>query len=299
MPRFQRILVSIDRLDRDLRAILARVSMIAERVGAQELHLLRVEESFSPEVEEEDSSEPLTGEGLQALLEPVLPEAERRHAVYQVVQGAPALDTARYALEHDIDLIVIGRDPVGREDDEAVILARRVARKATCSVLVMPENAVLDAGPILVPARDSECSANALEVACEIARNLQTGVVCLNVFRVRSPKAGHPMETHQARLAQVAADECQRLYRRIDAGGVPLETRCEADLYGRPVPRILDVIGEISPRLVVIGARGRTGAAGVLLGKVTEQLIQHSPVPVLAVKRKGECLGVLQALLQL
>ena len=47
----------------------------------------------------------------------------------------------------------------------------------------------------------------------------------------------------------------------------------------------------------MIGARGRTGAAGVLLGTVTEQLIRKSPSPVLAVKKKGECLGVLRALL--
>ena len=47
----------------------------------------------------------------------------------------------------------------------------------------------------------------------------------------------------------------------------------------------------------MIGARGRTGTAGVLLGTVTEQLIRKSPSPVLAVKKKGECLGVLRALL--
>jgi nucleotide-binding universal stress UspA family protein len=51
--------------------------------------------------------------------------------------------------------------------------------------------------------------------------------------------------------------------------------------------------------LIVIGARGRTGAAGILLGTVTEQLIRVSPVPVLAIKNKGECIGVLRALQQL
>lgn len=35
------------------------------------------------------------------------------------------------------------------------------------------------------------------------------------------------------------------------------------------------------------------------MGSVREQLIQSSSVPVLAVKRKGECLGILRALLTL
>lgn len=40
-------------------------------------------------------------------------------------------------------------------------------------------------------------------------------------------------------------------------------------------------------------------AAGILLGKVTERLIRQSAVPLLAVKKKGECIGVLEALLTL
>ncbi len=63
------------------------------------------------------------------------------------------------------------------------------------------------------------------------------------------------------------------------------------------MPVILEELGSRQDRAVVIGARGRTGAAGVLLGTVTEQLIRRSPSPVLAVKRKGECLGLLRALL--
>ena len=71
------------------------------------------------------------------------------------------------------------------------------------------------------------------------------------------------------------------------------------DLHGNPVSVILDALAPVAADLVVIGARGRTGAAGVMLGTVTEQLIRESPVPVLAVKKKGECLGILRALLTL
>ena len=65
----------------------------------------------------------------------------------------------------------------------------------------------------------------------------------------------------------------------------------------RCVGNQLEALGDGLGRAVVIGARGRTGAAGVLLGTVTEHLILKSPSPVLAVKKKGECIGVLRALL--
>ncbi len=102
---------------------------------------------------------------------------------------------------------------------------------------------------------------------------------------------------HQALLEAAGIRECDRLIRRTDTHGVNVECRCTPDLHGKPVPIILAELGSGEDRALVIGARGRSGAAGVLLGTVTEQLMRKSPSPVLAVKKKGECLGVLRALL--
>jgi nucleotide-binding universal stress UspA family protein len=49
--------------------------------------------------------------------------------------------------------------------------------------------------------------------------------------------------------------------------------------------------------LIVIGAKGRSLSALVLLGSVTEKLIETTPAPVLAVKKKGAGMGFLEALL--
>jgi nucleotide-binding universal stress UspA family protein len=49
--------------------------------------------------------------------------------------------------------------------------------------------------------------------------------------------------------------------------------------------------------LIVMGTRGRSRSAGILLGSETEETIVHTRVPVLAVKRFGNRLSFLQALL--
>jgi nucleotide-binding universal stress UspA family protein len=183
-------------------------------------------------------------------------------------------------------------------DDEAV-LARRITRKATCSVLVLPEEYRFQADAIVVPIRDSECSSNALEVACGIAATTGAAVTALNVFHVTRgySRVGATLEEHQALLEAAAMRECARLIKRTDTHGVDVQCRCTPDHRGKPVPVILEELGDGRGRAVVIGARGRAGAAGVLLGTVTEHLIRKSPSPVLAVKKKGECVGVLRAML--
>ncbi len=226
-----------------------------------------------------------------------------------VVDGAPLLEILRYAYEKEVDLIVIGRHygeaasgdrPAAPIVDEAII-ARRVTRKATCSVLVLPEDHQVKAQTIVVPARDSECSANALDTACGIASATGGQVILLNVFQVSGgyTRVGMTLQQHQSALQAAASRECASLLKRVDTSNVTVESKLAPDLQGKPVPIIHEAIASLSADLVVIGARGRTGAAGVLLGAVTEQLIRESPVPVLAVKKKGECLGILQALLTL
>ena len=48
-----------------------------------------------------------------------------------------------------------------------------------------------------------------------------------------------------------------------------------------------------------MGARGRRAGAAVLLGSVTEHLINTTTVPLLAVKKKGSGMSILDALLEL
>jgi len=50
--------------------------------------------------------------------------------------------------------------------------------------------------------------------------------------------------------------------------------------------------------LVVIGARGGTNDAAVLLGSVAERVIRSSKIPLMVVKKKGSGSGLLDALLK-
>lgn len=304
MKRYERILVCIDRPERDSR-MLAYVRTIARLAESKEIHLLHVSEEKA-----RDSDEPseqlsgareITDETLRALAAEHFKSPGTYGCLCELVKGAPLLEVLRFAADKDIDLIVIGRHygEEARADGEA-LLARRITRKATCSVLVLPEeHDRVKAGMILVPVRNSECSANAVDVACDIAAATKAAVTAFNVYQVHPgySRVGTTLEEHQALLETAAQRECGKLLERVDTHGVEVLSKCAPDLRGKPVPIILEAVTTIPADLVVIGARGRTGAAGVLLGTVTEQLIRESPVPVLAVKKKGECLGILRALL--
>ncbi|UCC31851.1 MAG: universal stress protein [Phycisphaerales bacterium] len=303
MERYERILVCIDRSAYDA-AMLRYAGGRSRAAVSKEIHFLHVlddtERIFHDTPDGSPAPRDPTTEALQTLVTEHFSGHGQEHLLCEVIRASPLIEILRYAHEKDVDLIMMGRHYGRRvETDDEAVLARRIARKATCSVLVLPEEYQLQADAIVVPIRDSECSANALEVACGIAATTGATVTALNVYTVHGgySRVGTTLEEHQARLEAAATRECGRLIKRTDTHCVNVECKCAPDHHGNPVPVILEELGSGEGRAVVIGARGRTGAAGVLLGTVTEQLIRKSPSPVLAVKKKGECVGVLRALL--
>ena len=302
MERLEKILVCVKRPDQD-HWLLGYAGTICRAANSRELHLLHVHAPQTP-----DSPSSLRGQPMEWTvdrLRAIAVEQFQGHCperlVCNTVSGAAMVEILRYAMDKSIDLIVLGCRGGGKAAPHEAALAGRVTRKATCSVLVVPENAGARIDRILVPVRNSDCSARAVEVACAVAAVTGGTVCCLNVFPIRGDhlEADLTLEEHMALMQQWAERENQQLLGIVNTSGVQAATRCEPDIHGRPAQAILDDIERQSADLVVIGARGRTGAAGVLLGAVTEQLICQSPVPVLAVKKKGECIGILQALLTL
>jgi len=291
MKLFRRILVCIGRPEPDAR-MLEQVAAVSRLAGSLEVHLLHVS---SEEDELVHPSHRVVRETLEGFAKQYLGEPANLQIRCEIVPGEPLVEIVRYMHEKMVDLLVIG----GRASGHESILARRVTRRSTCSVLVLPENTPLKLEHILVPVRDSKCSARALETACTIATATQSRVTCLNIFRVHSDYSpvGASLEEQTQRLGQLADLETESLLRKVDTGSAQVTSRSLPAPYGKQLDLLLDTAKKESADLFVIGARGRTGAAGVLLGHLTDDLIRESTIPVLAVRRKGECVNLVKALL--
>ena len=292
MKRYKRILICIGNPDIDT-TMLDYAETVIRLADSLEVHLLHVR----PDQDIPPNEVAFDKEFLQDLAAKHLSDCKSDRIFCEVVSGAPLVEILRYMYDKDVDLVVIG----GRNPEHESVLARRVTMKSTCSVLVLPEKTQVHATRILVPIRDSECSARALETACAIAEAANASVLALNVCRVHSDysPAGTNLEDQTKQCLERADAECESLIEKVETRSVEVSCKSLPDLYGKQVSIILEAAATEAADLIVIGARGRTGAAGVLLGHITEDLIRMSPIPLLAVREKGECVGILRALLTL
>ncbi|MFE7271913.1 universal stress protein [Streptomyces sp. NPDC057623] len=234
--------------------------------------------------------------GLHELVDGTMARAERRAhetapgvaITREVVVGEPV--TVLEIESRTASLAVVGSRGLSRFG--ALLLgstAGHLAAHAACPVLVV-RGRPNPAGPVLLAVDGSPAARGAVEFAFTRASLHGTDLVALHAWSVRTDRAydspaDPPFVTYDEERLR---DEEERVLAEA-LGGL-------RDLYpdvavhrrlarGRVRHTLIEASADAG--LVVVGARGRGGFAGLLLGSVSQALLHHAHCPV-AVVRSGE-----------
>jgi universal stress protein A len=138
---------------------------------------------------------------------------------------------------------------------------------------------------ILVPTDFSADADDAFEYALELARKFDASVHLLHVVEDPLAAGMWSSEIYTAELAglqvNLVRDAEARLRRSVpeNAGSVFTEVRT-----GNAAKAILEAARDGNVDLMVMGTRGRTGIAHVVMGSVAERVVRLAPCPVLTLK---------------
>ena len=133
---------------------------------------------------------------------------------------------------------------------------------------------------IVVGVDGSDGSDRAVAEATEVAKRDGAGIVLVHVVeRIAAKGDMAPLRADEpeikARIEKQAAD--------LRDAGVDADVRYESIVLGGPARSIADVADEIGADLIVVGTRGHSALAGVILGSVTQKLLHLASCPVLCV----------------
>jgi nucleotide-binding universal stress UspA family protein len=216
------------------------------------------------------------------------PQGENIFVEFDVRTGDPLEEVLHDTEEFKADLIVIGqKSDAGWHG----ILARNLVRKTTCPSLVVPQNAEVRLNSILVPVDFSPNSIRALHYALSMKKRLGSAlrVTCLHVYEqppIAAYRINHTQEDFRHMLemniqdgfaaflhtyAKEFANEIEHVVFSLDEGST---SSC-----------ILKYAAENFFDLITIGAKGHTRVELLLIGSVTEKLMnQNENIPVLIIK---------------
>ncbi len=209
----------------------------------------------------------------------------------RVLGGAGFYDLLDQLRQGDTDLILVGKS----ETNGAFV--EKLARKAPCSVMVVPPGRSVAYRRILVTTDFSDHSARAMEVAVAFARARKVKrLVCFNGYEIPhgQRRTGIPREQFRKDTEASRKRRFEEFRQQIDFGEVAAAFVCRES----PVAAlgILKQAEQQNSDLLVMGARGMDALAAALLGSTTAQVVRETQIPTLVVKPKGAGRALLDVL---
>lgn len=207
-----------------------------------------------------------------------------------VETGRAEDEIVRISEEEHASLVVIGAKP--REGSERVLghVAERVVRYSHCSVLIARAHAAT--GKILVATDFTSGGTAALELGGELVTKLAVDGTLLHV--VQLPSESSALSAVTSALGSPWIPPTQTAIESLESlGRSTLEGLAKqygfthvAQVEGTPAEVIVARAESLGAEMIMMGSRGRTGLARLVLGSTAEKVIRTSNTSVLVARSR-------------
>lgn len=304
MKFFSRAMIGLDLTEMD-DILIKKTAVFIKFLGIKKCYFIHVAKNLEiPNAilaQYPDLSAP-ADENLEAVIKSKLKEynfPEEIETEVFVEEGGHPLDTfLRWAKIKDVDLIIMGRKETLAGKG---VLADGIAKKAPCSVLLVQEKRpVKFPKKILIPTDFSDHNHIIYEFAELISDNLGAELVPMHIYEVPHgySKTGKSFEE----FSEIMKENSRADFKKFVSKHNHPELTCEMILSenGDHGTLIIDFARKINADMILLGSRGRTPSAAMLLGSTAEKLIHvNKYLPMLIFKKKGETMGFFDALFRI
>jgi len=302
MKQFKKVLVGLDLTEMD-QILIEKTSKLVSVLGIDKIYFVHVQKDLSLPEDVAKAYPDLLAPVDEAIQKNI---SDKVHALFSpsveidisVKEGNPMDTILRWAKIKNIDLLIMGRKI---KLDGHGTLAKNLAQKSPCSVLFLTEDIKLkELEHILVPMDFSEHSYLTLQFVERLANEFHAKISCIHIYEV--PQGYYKTGKSYSEFAQIMEKNAKKEYGVfIEKHRIPAYD-CQFVLKeDDPAANyIMAAAKSHSVDMIVMGSRGRTDPAAFLLGSVAEKLIQiNNETPMLILKKKGENMTFLEALLKI
>lgn len=303
MKNFVKAIVGLDLTEMD-EILISKVSKMVDFLGIKKIYFTHVAKDLTLPDEIKEHFPDLassTDEAIRAEVKNLIQKANFPTGIdidILVEEGKPMDTLCRWAKIKDVDLIIMGRK---EELEGSGSLAKNMAHRAPCSVLFFTEKSGLELPKkVLIPMDFSDHSIMTMQFAERIAKEQNCEIVGLHIYSIPTGyyKTGKSHEEFAEIMETHAKNDYKKFIEKHDFKAFECIYKLKDD--GNEGRFIIQQAKEIGADLILMGSRGRTPSAAVLLGSIAEKLVNiNNMVPMLIFKKKGENMSFLDALLKL
>lgn len=304
MESLNNILIEIELNEKD-NAVYQFVDRLAKFTRFKSVTLLHVAEHIELPRELTDKYPgliPPVDESIKDAIEKKIAQYERlsdhKNIRIEVLNGKKLNTIPPYARKHDIDLVVLGRNNNDRSES---VYQKKLIRNLPCSSALIPGNLPDKFENVMIPIDFSVNSSMALQIAGLFLESKPSiKLHGLHVYKVPQgySKTGMEYEEFAEVMLDTKKEQMETFLEDYKIERDSVQTHYQLN-NGDSAPYLINKFALMHQMdLVIIGSRGRDTISSLLLGSVTEGIIDRDLyLPVLVVKDKSENVKLWQALL--
>ncbi len=303
MKQFSTALVGLDLTEMD-DILIEKTIIFLEFLGIEKCYFMHVSKNLAIPQDVLDRYPDLLAPGDESI-EAIMEDKLKQHKFPESVdieifaeEGEHPLDTfLRWARIKDVDLIIMGRKETL---DGKGTLAKGVAKKAPCSILMLQEKRPPGLPKkIMVPTDFSSHNHMIFEFGERISDEMGAEMVPVNIFDIPHgySKTGKSYDEFSEIMQENAHKDYEKFLKKhekkVECSFIRRESNHDGEI-------LLDYALEIDADMILLGSRGRSKSAAIVLGSTAEDLIAaNNKVPMLIFKKKGETIGFFEALFKI
>lgn len=278
--------------------ILEWVKYLYDLIKPEVIYFMHVEKDFKEvpylpqELNEATALDEKLLEKMSETIHAHFPE-DAKNIQIKAVEGKPFEALIHWADIKSVDFFIAGRK---NEISSRGILPHKLARKLQCPVLFIPEIKPKEFQKLLIPIDFSKHSKLAILTALMLRDLIPTlEIKCMHVYQVPLGyyKTGKTFEEFGKIMLVHAKREFKTFCKEMN-----VELKCIYKLQSEASDKVIvNTAKQEFADLVIMGSKGQTNSSILLLGSLTEKLIQINDYCLSwIVKMKGENIGFFKAL---
>ena len=283
---FNNILVGLDMSSRD-NYVNSFLSKNLEALDIKKVDFIHVKEKKTSKLSEAEIKENLSHKIQETFSNNDL------ETKLHLLHGNPTEEIRKEIKNKNTDLLVVGYKKSRTHNLET----QKLVKKPASSLILIPNKEDYSIKKICVALDFSELSMQALKKAINMANHSGAKIVGLHAYKVPAGyhKSGKNHREYAKIMEENAKNKAQIFLDKAGIGGIEIEYIYDED--NEPATCIAQFARDSHSDLVLIGSKGRTNAASILLGSVAKELSKKLyDIPLMIVKVKNENMDFVDAI---
>lgn len=305
LRKFDRMMVALDLTPMD-EHILKYASMVVKNFDITKVYFIHITTSFELPEEMQDKYGDLMApidetleSGLHESISQYFTAQDKCEMQINAYTGKVTEEILKLSKIKMIDLTLLGRKS---KLNGSGLNSKKVAKSTPSSVIFVTENPQLKLNKILISIDYSEHSKMAFEIGMDLQNKTGAKIYSNHVYRVPSGyhKTGKTYDEFAEIMLENTKKDCQKFFRSMNVENVDYENTYALDDDPHPADKIYKTGMEVNADIILLGSKGRSGFAAILIGSVAEKLVtEGNEIPIFLIKKDKENYSFIEALLNI